>query len=1001
MEHLFEVLARSSDDQERRRILKEHPELRSSGNVRALLNRAAGAPGGDAAGPVLDAALTLARTLDPADQAEALLAVAHLLFRRARYAEAEDLYAEAGGLAAARGQADAEFEACLRRIDCLGARGQARAGLALAEQLEPRLAGRDRDLALLWTARGHLHLSASRFAEALASYEAAAQVHGATGDTRRLAEVDLRRATALTRLGRFREAEPLFRTVKAYFQGDEPAAVLPAEGAAGQACETPGAAGATGGGPAGGGRAEGPSRRTMAAVAASNLGVLAYYLGRYGEALSEYEEAREGFARAGSEAQRAMVSDNIAETYLELNLLAESHDLAEEAAGTFQRLNLPGHRARAELNQARALLRERPQRLEAALELLRRARETLTAQGDPVWTHLAGLDLAGALLPSDPAEALRLADEARPFFRGAGLDHYETYARWVRAEALLAAERGPEAAQEFERLVTRAENLNLSDLAARCRLRLGRLAELRGDRARARQEYDRALVWVETTRASLKADDFRAAFIEDKQAAFARSVELTLAAVEAGESTPDELLLRVERWKARILLDYLAAGEQKRTAPGSPAETPAAGGAGATAATRALDERRGALREELALLHRRIRDTAAGAAGRETREAARREATRHEREYVDLTRRLRTLTGRVGLERVPEDLATRLKEALEPDTALIDYFELDDDLVALTVYRGRLEAHRLAGAATAARALLADFEDEVLGDMSGLDAEEAGSALVGALARRAERVLVGLHHALLGPLELAVARARRLIIVPHGPLHFVPFAALLSPAGALIDRCELTVLPSAATRVALPGAAGRPAPGRPLIVGGPADDLPWLREELADVAARLGQPTVVTAGQEADLPRLLAAAPLVHFAGHALLRRDNPVFSYLETPRGRLTLGDILELRLSADLVVLAGCETGAGLSRPGDELLGLARAFLHAGARALVASLWPVDDRATRRLMGLFYGHLARVEPAAALRLAQQELRRDLPHPYYWAGFVHVGATETAGRRG
>lgn len=990
MEHLFEVLARSADDQERRRILKEHPELRSSGSVRALLSRAAGAPGGDAA-PVLDAALTLARTLDPGDQAEALLAVAHLLFRRARYAEAEELYGEAGQMAAGRGQAELEFEATLRRIDCRGARGQARAGLALAEELEPRLAGRDRHLALLWTARGHLLLSSSRFADALAAYEAAADVHRATGDARRLAEVDLRRATALTRLGRFREAEPLFRTVKAWFLGDE-------EQAGGSAAD---GAGAAADGDAA--RGEGPGRRTMAAVAASNLGVLAYYLGRYGEALSEYEEAREGFARAGSEAQRAMVSDNIAETYLELNLLAESHALAEEAAATFQRLNLPGHRARAELNQARALLRERPRRGETALELLRRARETLAAQGDPVWTHLAGLDLAGALLDSDPAEALRLADEARAFCRGAGLDHYETYARWVRAEALLAAERPAEGAQEFERLVTRAENLHLSDLAARCRLRLGGLAERRGDRAAARREYDRALTWVETTRASLKSDDFRAAFVEDKQAAFARGVALTLRAVELGESAPEELLLRVERWKARILLDYLAAGEQKRAAAGGAAEA-GGGGAGATAATRALDERRGALREELALLHRRVRDTAGGTAGREAREAARREAARLERDYVDLTRRLRTLTGRVGLERVPEDLAERLMAALDPDTALVDYFELDDDLVALTVYRGRLEAHRLAGAAAATRGLLADFEDEVLGDMAGLDAEEAGSALVGALARRAERVLVGLYHALLAPLEAATARAGRLIIVPHGPLHLVPFAALLSPAGALIDRCELTVLPSAAARVATPAThpapgGGTAGPGRPLVIGGPADDLPWLREELAEVAGRLGQPVVVTAGQEADLPRLLAEAPLVHFAGHAVLRRDNPVFSYLETPRGRLTLGDVLELSLSADLVVLAGCETGAGLSRPGDELLGLARAFLHAGARALVASLWPVDDHATRRLMGLFYGHLRRVEPAAALRLAQQELRRELPHPYYWAGFVHVGAA--AGRRG
>lgn len=977
MEHLFEVLARTPDDGERRRILKAHPELRSQGGIRALLSHLDANPDPAATAPVLEAALTLARALDPGDQAESLVAVAHILFRRARYAEAEELFVEAAAQAGARGEADLEMEALLRRIDCCGARGQTRAGLALVDELEPRLRGRDRELALLWGARGHLLLGASRYAEALAAYESAAHVHAALGDARALAELDLRRATALTRLGRFREAEPIFRSVKSWFQQ------------AGESFSTPAPAG---------GATRGASPTVMAAVAASNLGVLSYYLGRYGEALGEYEEARSGFAAAGSEAQRAMVLDNIAETYLELNLLAESRALAEEAAGIFQRLGLGGHRARAELNQARALLRERPPRREPALDLLRSARQTLNQQGDQVWTALAGLDLAGALLDSDPAEAKKLAEQARIFCRGAGLDHYENYARWVRAEALLAAGQVDEAEVDFEKLVVRAEAQNLSDLAARCRLRLGRRAEERGDRVRAAQEYDRALTWVETTRASLKADDYRAAFLEDKEAAFARSLELALQGVETGAVTPAELLLRVERGKARILLDYLAAGEQRL---GAAAVTGATGTAAAETApvaarpaTAVLDERRVRLREELALLYRTIRDTSEGSAGREARETARREATALESEYLDLTRRIQNLTARRGMERVPEDLAARLLEAVDPDTALLDYYELGEDLLVLTIYRGQLDMQRLPGAAAAARGLLADFEDEVLGDMTGLDAEEAGSSLVLALARRADRVLVGLHHTLLAPFEGTIGRATRLLLVPHGPLHLVPFGALISPTGTLLDRFELSVLPSAAALV-----AGRRAPrggGRPLVVGGPAADLPFLRDEISEVAERLG---AVCLAADGDPAALLPGASLIHFAGHAVLRRDNPLFSYLETPRGRLTLGEILEMELTADLVVLSGCETGAGLSRPGDELLGLARAFLHAGAGSLVASLWPVDDRATRSLMGHFYRHLKTSGPGAALRLAQQAIRREMPHPYYWAGFVHVGAAPA--RRG
>ena len=111
---------------------------------------------------------------------------------------------------------------------------------------------------------------------------------------------------------------------------------------------------------------------------------------------------------------------------------------------------------------------------------------------------------------------------------------------------------------------------------------------------------------------------------------------------------------------------------------------------------------------------------------------------------------------------------------------------------------------------------------------------------------------------------------------------------------------------------------------------------------------------------------------------------------------GFLRVQDIYNLRLRAELVVLSACQTAIGKSIPGEGLMGMARAFLYAGTRQVVASLWPVDEKATMELMTEFYRQLLQNgrPPAEALRRAQQALA-STPRwhaPYYWAGFVLQG---------
>jgi len=131
---------------------------------------------------------------------------------------------------------------------------------------------------------------------------------------------------------------------------------------------------------------------------------------------------------------------------------------------------------------------------------------------------------------------------------------------------------------------------------------------------------------------------------------------------------------------------------------------------------------------------------------------------------------------------------------------------------------------------------------------------------------------------------------------------------------------------------------------------------------------------------------------VLHIACHGQFRADSPYFSSLHLADGPLTLRDAAALPLQAALVTLSACETGLNRIAPGDELLGLVRGFLLAGAPSVMASLWTVDDASTAALMGGFYRRLAASPDAPAvaqaLREAQVEVLATQAHPYFWAAF-------------
>jgi CHAT domain-containing protein len=232
----------------------------------------------------------------------------------------------------------------------------------------------------------------------------------------------------------------------------------------------------------------------------------------------------------------------------------------------------------------------------------------------------------------------------------------------------------------------------------------------------------------------------------------------------------------------------------------------------------------------------------------------------------------------------------------------------------------------------------------------------------------------------------------------------LPFAALFDRDGRfLVQRYEVAVTPSASVWLALGERSPSRAAAGVLAFAPRPDALPASRQEVAAIARLVGADVLTgAAASEAAFRRDAPSRRVLHLATYGILNKQNPLFSFVELAAGgnqdgRLEVHEVFGLHLAADLVVLSACQTGLASGAladvpPGDDWVGLTRAFLHAGAAHVVATLWPVDDWATAALMERFYqGYASDAEPARALAEAQRALLAQpaTSHPFYWAGFV------------
>ena len=673
------------------------------------------------------------------------------------------------------------------------------------------------------------------------------------------------------------------------------------------------------------------------AQARINMSQAYFMLGDPGHGLSCLEEAQRLIEPLGASAENLVLLLDTAEAYNALNLQSEALQLYERVVPEMQLAGMSDERMRALLGMSSALIAQGQSN--GAVALLNELGSTLqNATATPIGCRLM---LNRALALSSIGNENIATQQALLALQQAAAHGWQ---RQLAEACLLFAElpstKPATAIIHLEQARQIAQQIEWPELRTQVQQRLGHIYLRNGREAEAESLLIGAIADVEQSRATLTEDRYRVAFLKNKTDAFNDLVQLYLQRSQrASQSSNQQAALQTafafaERAKSRALLDMMA---DDGVLPGvsniSEGQSPTN-----TSSTLHLDE---------------------------------------------------------------------VRTQMDAGSVFLYYYVCGDDISAFVISKHHekiecaLSISQLATVTPLLDALAVQWERFLAGpDFVTRYGQQIEAAT--------QRVLFQLYQALVAPVEPLI-RTRTvnegaingdtpLIIVAHGLLHQVPFHALHDGTDYLIERYEISYAPSAT--IYLLSQQRKPQElGKALVVGADDDSIPMALVEAQQVAHQLAEthPQLqLRIGAQATLQQVqadIANCDIVHLACHGLFRHDNPLFSSLQLHDGRLTAADVVRLKFNGALVTLGACESGRSEVIAGDEMLGLPRAFLGAGASSVLVSLWLVHDETTAEFMQSWYAHIQQGQPRAqALRAVQRAIKSQRSHPYYWAPFVLMG---------
>jgi CHAT domain-containing protein/Tfp pilus assembly protein PilF len=553
------------------------------------------------------------------------------------------------------------------------------------------------------------------------------------------------------------------------------------------------------------------------------------------------------------------------------------------------------------------------------------------------------------------------------------------------ASVRLSQRRFREASTLAEAALASARQRDQPDLLWQAQTLAGMALDGLGRAVDARTSFNDAIVAIERLSSQTAGgENLRQRFMDDKLSPYHE-----LVAIDVRERHLIEALAIAERSKARVLAQLVRGGVADEDS------------------VLTADERRerNRLREVVGTLTRQIDESEGGdGASRPAlvadRARARDALAAYETSLAVQHPELSRTRGAVA-----PATAEQLAAMLGPHRAALEYVVAERQTIGMLLTvdaRGRLviAARAIPAGATELQRLSARLRQRI----AGRDFDFAADARA-------------MYDLLLRPFPWEATAPATLIVVPDGPLWSVPFQALLGPRGFLIEAAGVSYAPSLSVLhdiTRLPARSGPPtllAIGKADFQASPVPSLPSLPQaeaQVREIAALYGpqRASVFTAAEatETRFKRIASQYSVLHLATHGILDQSSPMYSHLVlTPDpdnadddGRLEAWELMRLHLSADLVVLAACDTARGQLIAGEGVIGTMWALLAAGARSMVVSQFRIEAGSATALLAAFHREVAGGAPgkAAHLRRAALQLLRNprYAHPYYWAGFVLVG---------
>ena len=486
---------------------------------------------------------------------------------------------------------------------------------------------------------------------------------------------------------------------------------------------------------------------------------------------------------------------------------------------------------------------------------------------------------------------------------------------------------------------------------------MGKAYQANDNKREAIRFYEEALAIIESQRTTIATETQRISFADAKSYLYKNIVQLLVQSGEEGKAFE-----YVERSKSRAFLDVL-------------------GGNKVILKTDEINDAYASIlrhKEEISALFDNVkigRDQILDALDKRSRSIqVRTRIDRNDFEFRSM----------VDVETISVE---EVKSLSQGDFSILEYFITDNAIFIFLFDEGRLLVKKKAIERTKLFCLIKSFRDSLVSARKNEDPLRDAKSL---------------YDILLAPVISSISK-KRVYIVPHGWLHYVPFQALHDGKKYMVSDYAFTYCPSATT-ISIFLSKKSSELNSALIMANPTlgnslNSLPFAEEEALSLSKLFtnNEAFIGIDATETNFKQLSGKYDILHLATHASFNPNDPMNSliYLTGDKindGELTALELYQLNLKASLITLSACKTGLSLVSEGDDVIGLVRGAAYAGAKSIVSTLWSVDDESTMHVMSNFYKNLKTMPLDLALQEAQREAMERYHNPFNWSPFILIG---------